>query len=158
DHRVAAAVFGESLRIWRGPVLVDVPAGRLLEVHVARSRATGSVVALAAVLAPLFAVAYYAAIRSGNTVALVNPLLQQDELAHVLTAAGARIAVVPPAVADRLDGARLPSLAGTVVVTPGPDGVDELLRLRPAGRTSGRPRAPVPDEPAPLPFTRATTG
>lgn len=36
DHRVAAAVFGESLRIWRGPVLVDVPAGRLLEVHVAR--------------------------------------------------------------------------------------------------------------------------
>ena len=43
-----------------------------------RSRATGSVVALAAVLDPLFAVAYYAAIRSGNTVALVNPLLQQD--------------------------------------------------------------------------------
>src|SRR5205807_1299288 len=36
DHRGAAAVFGESLRIWRGPVLVDVPAGRLLEVHVAR--------------------------------------------------------------------------------------------------------------------------
>jgi DNA-binding SARP family transcriptional activator len=36
DDHGAAALLGDSLRTWRGPALVDVPAGRLLEVHVAR--------------------------------------------------------------------------------------------------------------------------
>ena len=119
-----------------------------------RSRVTGSVVALASVLDPLFAVAYYAIIRSGNAVALVNPLLGEDELGHVLSAAGARLAVVPPAVAGRLREDRLPALTGTVVV----DGVDHLLRLLSTGRTHGRAPDPVPDEPAAIQFTSGTTG
>ncbi|MFE7128042.1 BTAD domain-containing putative transcriptional regulator [Streptomyces sp. NPDC057617] len=37
DHRAASELLGEALRIWRGPALVDVPVGSVLELEVLRA-------------------------------------------------------------------------------------------------------------------------
>ncbi|BFO23231.1 hypothetical protein SHKM778_96190 (plasmid) [Streptomyces sp. KM77-8] len=73
---------------------------------------SATVVGLAASLDPSFAVVYYGAIRAGHVVALVNPHLRGDALAHVLSAAGVTVAVAPPEVAERIAQVRgrLPNL------------------------------------------------
>jgi long-chain acyl-CoA synthetase len=135
---------------------LDVAVSRLAAAL--QARASGSVVALASVLDPAFAVAYYAIIRSGNTVALVNPLLEQDELAHVVGTSGAGIAIVPTVVAGRLDGVRgqLPALSEALVL--GGDPVDDLLRLPARGRAKRQSARREPESAACVQFTSGTTG
>ncbi|GLZ36607.1 class I adenylate-forming enzyme family protein [Actinokineospora sp. NBRC 105648] len=71
----------------------------------------GSVIALAAVLDPVFPGAFFGISRSGNISALVNPLLPEERITHVLRVCGARVAIISPAmfpvlaaVRDRLEG------------------------------------------------------
>ncbi|WP_328538828.1 class I adenylate-forming enzyme family protein [Streptomyces sp. NBC_00344] len=114
-----------------------------------------SVVAVGSVLHPDFAVAYYAAVRAGHTVAVVNPLLREDDLLHVLTLSGARVALVDPALNTRLEQVRdrLPELRDVVLIGAGTDGL--------AGLTAGAAPAPVdsgPQDTAALQFTSGTTG
>lgn len=40
DHRAASDLLGRALALWRGPVLVDVPLGRVLELEAASLEAT----------------------------------------------------------------------------------------------------------------------
>ncbi|MEU2793371.1 class I adenylate-forming enzyme family protein [Streptomyces sp. NPDC007100] len=114
----------------------------------------GDVVAVASVLHPDFAVAYYAAARAGLTAAVVNPLLREEDLLHVLTLGGARVAFVDAALGERLERVRdrLPALREVVVY--GAEG-----RLSTYGA-----EGPVPDpgtgpqDTAVLQFTSGTTG
>ncbi|WP_199510893.1 AMP-binding protein [Nucisporomicrobium flavum] len=128
----------------------------------------GSVVALALELHPMFAPAFFGIVRSGRVAALVNPLLREDALVHVLGLVGASTVVATPDMALRLIGVRdrLPGL-GTVVLTHQPDlPTPELDGLRTVAdlRQEASPRShpvdpPVdPDALAVLQFTSGTTG
>jgi long-chain acyl-CoA synthetase len=104
---------------------------------VGRPRGT---VALAADLDPSFAIAYYAAIRAGHVVAIINPFLREEALRGLLEMAGVRLVIGSAPFA-----ARLP--AGTTI--------DELLSLG-----TGEPRAsraPDPGSAAVIQFTSGTT-
>ncbi|MFG2718547.1 class I adenylate-forming enzyme family protein [Streptomyces sp. NPDC048416] len=124
---------------------------------------TGATVAVASVLHPDFAVAYYAAARAGHVAAVVNPLLGEDDLLHVLTLGRARLAFVDAALYERLAAVRdrLPDLEQVVLIG---DGAREgLTRLRELvdGAPSGAvpPAAPAgPDDVACVQFTSGTTG
>ncbi|MEW1686403.1 class I adenylate-forming enzyme family protein [Streptomyces sp. NPDC091265] len=114
-----------------------------------------SVVAVGSVLHPDFAVAYYAAVRAGHTVAVVNPLLREEDLLHVLALSRARIALVDPVLNSRLDKVRsgLPGLHDVVLIGAGTDGLAAL--------TADAPPAPSgrgPQDTAALQFTSGTTG
>ncbi|WP_202637783.1 class I adenylate-forming enzyme family protein [Bailinhaonella thermotolerans] len=126
----------------------------------------GSVVALAMVLDPAFAVAFYGISRSGNRSALVNPLLREDGLVHVLRACAARVAIVPPevwrrlsAVADRLPDLELAVLTARDAGSEGAEAPPTLGEL--AGEAAGGPppraRADETDV-ACVAFTSGTTG
>ncbi|MFF4251878.1 class I adenylate-forming enzyme family protein [Streptomyces sp. NPDC001663] len=109
----------------------------------------GEVVAVASSLHPDFAVAYYAAARAGRTVAVVNPLLREEDLLHVLTLSGATVAVVDAALEARLAGVRdrLPALREVLRIGALPEGAEA-----PAGPGTG------PADTAVLQFTSGTTG
>ncbi|MFF5024302.1 class I adenylate-forming enzyme family protein [Streptomyces collinus] len=111
--------------------------------------AAGEVVAVASVLHPDFAVAYLAAARAGRTVAVVNPLLREEDLLHVLTLGGAAVAVVDAALEARLAAVRdrLPALR-------------EVLRIGALPAGAGAPADPGtgPGDTAVLQFTSGTTG
>ncbi|MFH8409709.1 class I adenylate-forming enzyme family protein [Streptomyces sp. NPDC018019] len=114
----------------------------------------GDVIAVASVLHPDFAVAYYAAARAGLTAAVVNPLLREEDLLHVLTLGGARVLFADAALGERLARVRdrLPALREVVVYGAG----DRLSGYGADG--------PVPDpgtgpeDTAVLQFTSGTTG
>ncbi|MFI9080854.1 class I adenylate-forming enzyme family protein [Streptomyces sioyaensis] len=115
--------------------------------------AVGEVVAVASVLHPDFAVAYHAAARAGRTVAVVNPLLREADLLHVLSLANAAVAVVDATlearvrnVLDQLPGLRkllrigaLPSGVGTPANPDGEPGDIAVLQF--TSGTTGRPKA-----------------
>ncbi|MEU0743939.1 AMP-binding protein [Streptomyces sp. NPDC006134] len=86
--------------------------------------AAGARVGVANVLDPVFAAAYYGTARSGATVVLVNPLIGEDGLRHVLATARVEAVLVPAATAGALARLRddLPALRA-IVVTDAPDGV-----------------------------------
>ncbi|WP_405872897.1 MULTISPECIES: class I adenylate-forming enzyme family protein [unclassified Streptomyces] len=109
----------------------------------------GEVVAVASVLHPDFAVAYYAAARAGRTVAVVNPLLREEDLLHVLTLSGATLVVVDEGLQARLAGVRdrLPALREVVRIGALPEGAGA-----PADPGTG------PGDTAVLQFTSGTTG
>ncbi|WP_346776311.1 class I adenylate-forming enzyme family protein [Streptomyces sp. SID10362] len=114
-----------------------------------------SVVAVGTVLHPDTAVAYYAAVRAGHTVAVVNPLLREDDLLHVLGLGGARVALLDPELNARLEQVRdrLPALREVVLIGAGTDGLDRLASpapLVPSARGAG--------DVAALQFTSGTTG
>jgi long-chain acyl-CoA synthetase len=116
-----------------------------------------TVVAVAGVLDPAFAVAFYGTSRAGMVTAVVNPLLREDVLAHVLSTAKAELLVAPPEMHDRVTGVR--TLREIVLTRPDPRHpgmatVDDLV----AGGTDPVPRSGDPDAPACLLFTSGTTG
>ncbi|MEU9016660.1 class I adenylate-forming enzyme family protein [Actinomadura sp. NPDC048394] len=121
-------------------------------------------VALALALEPAFPVAFFGILRSGNVPALVNPLLREDGLAHVLGLADARAAIVSPAMYRHLEKIRdrLPDLE-TVVLTHADDDLPGVPVL--ADLMDQAPDLPLPrpettdvDEVACLQFTSGTTG
>ncbi|MFF3650756.1 class I adenylate-forming enzyme family protein [Streptomyces sp. NPDC002181] len=125
----------------------------------------GARVGVANVLDPVFAAAYYGTVRSGNTVVLVNPLIKEAGLLHVLRTSEAEVAFVPAATAELLVklGDRLPHLR-SVVVTDAPDGVvpgDALPLAEALARAPERtdlPGAVDLDSDACIQFTTGTTG
>ncbi|MFD0023828.1 class I adenylate-forming enzyme family protein [Streptomyces sp. NPDC058382] len=114
-----------------------------------------SVVAVGSVLHPDFAVAYYAAVRAGHTVAVVNPLLREDDLRHVLELSGARAALVDPVLNTRLDQVRdrLPELREVVLIGADTEGIAGLT-----AETAPSPSGRGPQDTAALQFTSGTTG
>jgi long-chain acyl-CoA synthetase len=125
---------------------------------------TGAIVAVAAVLDPMFAVAYYAIARSGNISAVVNPLLQAGGLEHVLRASGAEAAIVTPGMLQHIRSvaAQLPRLRHVVVMGPPPgpaDGVLVLSELMAAGAARKPPAStPAAESTGCIVFTSGTTG
>ncbi|MCX4993179.1 MULTISPECIES: class I adenylate-forming enzyme family protein [unclassified Streptomyces] len=118
----ARAPHAPALTTGRGTVTfgqLDAHADRIARFLAARAAGRGPVVVgVAASLDALFPAAVYGTSRSGNTVALINPLADESTLHHLCTAAGVEIALVPAAVAEplaRIRG-RLP-LLHTVLVT-----------------------------------------
>ncbi|MFI1332534.1 class I adenylate-forming enzyme family protein [Streptomyces sp. NPDC020845] len=126
-----------------------------------RERAT---VAVASVLHPDFAVAYYAAARSGNVVAVVNPLLREEAVLHTLSVSEARLALVDAGLYARLAPVRdrLPALREVVLIGPVAPGaypgvarLDDVLEKR---TLVGPPGAVSPDDVVCVQFTSGTTG
>lgn len=130
----------------------------------ALSGTSGARVGVASALDPAFAATYYGTARSGATTVLVNPLIGQDGLRHVLVTARVEIALVPAATAELLAKMRadLPALRA-IVVTDAADGVvpsgavplHEALDGVPA-RHTGAPADP--GAVACVQFTTGTTG
>ncbi|MGO4751804.1 class I adenylate-forming enzyme family protein, partial [Streptomyces sp. 2MCAF27] len=129
-----------------------------------RERAT---VAVASVLHPDFAVAYYAAARSGNVVAVVNPLLREEALLHTLSVSEARLALVDAGLYARLAPVRdrLPALREVVLIGPVAPGayrdvprLDGLLANMENRALVGPPGAVSPDDVVCVQFTSGTTG
>jgi long-chain acyl-CoA synthetase len=117
------------------------------------------VIALAAVLDPVFAVGYFGISRSGNVSAVVNPLLTPDRLAHVLSTSAARVAIVSPELYRKLATIRhqLSNLETIVLTEPIP-GLDlpvlgDLLAAAPPF-TEGLVPQDVAEKVACLQFTR----
>lgn len=122
---------------------------------------TGVRTGVAHVLDPLFAATYYGSVRSGATAVLVNPLMGEDGLRHVLATAEVEVAFVPASTAELLTKLRgaLPRLR-TIVVTDAPDGVTpgDTVSLHLA--LESPPDAPghSPSDPASIACVQFTTG
>ena len=127
---------------------------------------SGTVVALAMVLDPSFAIAFNGIARSGNVSALVNPLLREEGLLHVLRSSGARVAIVPPDVHRRIEPllGRLPELELLVLThrngdDAGPERPGTLEELIGPGPHPAPPDVPHDEHAvACMPFTSGTTG
>ncbi|MEU9168843.1 class I adenylate-forming enzyme family protein [Streptomyces sp. NPDC048420] len=147
---------------------LDASASTLAEVLCARLAGRSQVVALAAALHPDFAVAYFGVVRGGHVAAVVNPLLREDDLAHVLHLSGARAAFVDAGLYPRLAAVRdrLPELEHVFLLGPAgqptgagsyPEQLAELLAAAPPG-PAARSAGSAPDDTACLHFTSGTTG
>ena len=119
----------------------------------------GAVIALVASLDPAFAVAYYGIARAGHVIAMVNPLLREDGLRHVLSLAGARLAIVTPAIEERLTALRgeFPDLE-QVLLTGAPELSAELAPGATATGDAWPRPAGGPDDLVCLQFTSGTSG
>jgi long-chain acyl-CoA synthetase len=127
-----------------------------------------SVVALAGVLDPVFAIGLFGIARAGNVSALVNPLLREEGLAHVLATCRASTVVATPQMYRRLQPVRhllrhLVHLvlthrdAGTGGDDPPVPTLRELIDATPA--TAPAPALPSnPEAVACLQFTSGTSG
>jgi len=130
----------------------------------------GGTVAAVSVLHPDFAVAYYGTVRAGGVVAVVNPLLREDDLVHLLVSSGAALAFVDAVVLRRLAAVRdrLPAALRLIVIGADPaadqSSVTTLDDLAAGTSTAGGSAAgfvppPVsPDDVACIQFTSGTTG
>lgn len=130
----------------------------------------GAVVAVAAALDPVYPVAFYGIARSGNTSALISPLLREDGLLHVLRTSGAGVAVLTPQAYRNLEPVRdrLPELRQIVLthraadLGPAAEGLPtlwELMEQAPALDASAKESDPDAAEAvACLQFTNGTTG
>ncbi|MEU0677536.1 class I adenylate-forming enzyme family protein [Streptomyces sp. NPDC006172] len=146
---------------------LDARADRIARCLARLTGRRNAVVGVANTLDTVFPAAYYGASRSGATVALINPLLNEHALHHVCATAGVEVAVVPPSTAEQLTKLRdrLPLLR-TVVVTDADDGVvpgDAVpLHVALAGVSDDpyEPEGPGtdPGSVACLHFTTGTTG
>ncbi|WP_406636053.1 class I adenylate-forming enzyme family protein [Amycolatopsis sp. WGS_07] len=126
----------------------------------------GEVVALASVLDPAFPLAFFGLCRVGAIPALVNPLLREEALAHVLATCAATVAIIPPELYPRLATIRdrLPRLRSVVLTHRGPE-TDPAARALPtvadlvaAGTGSAPPTPATSHDIACLQFTSGTTG
>ena len=119
----------------------------------------GVTVAMAMELSPAYALGFFGITRSGNTAALVNPLLPPDRLAHVLRLSGAEVAILPMSAYRRLEPllGTLPALS-LVVSTEDESGMPGLADLVREGRGQRLPDVDGGDAVACLQFTSGTTG
>ncbi|NGO73931.1 AMP-binding protein, partial [Streptomyces boncukensis] len=119
-RRAAATAPGRTAVRWADGALSYAELDELSDRYAARLRALHGappgVVALTTDLDAHFAPAFFGILRSGGVPALVNPLLREDGLAHVLGISAARAAVAPPGLYERLSAVRerLPELAHLV--------------------------------------------
>jgi long-chain acyl-CoA synthetase len=119
-----------------------------------------TVVAVSSILAADYAIAYYAAIRSGNIALPVNPLLPEPALLHQLATAGVTVGFLSAPVRERLRRieAALPRPVRVVPIGAGelpvPDPALPDLAL-PDLMAAGDPEL---DQVAALHFTSGTTG
>lgn len=143
---------GDSVLTYRE---LDVAVSRLADVLHAGPAPGGTTIGIANVLDPSFAVAFFAALRSGNTVAILNPLQSGPVLTHVLDAAGARLAFVSDAMRARLvDTAQSAAPVRLVAVS---DALSpSLLGTGDPARSGERTMGAQP--PACVLFTSGTTG
>ncbi|MFJ8375981.1 class I adenylate-forming enzyme family protein [Streptomyces sp. NPDC094461] len=122
---------------------------------------TGVRTGVAHVLDPLFAATYYGSVRSGATAVLVNPLMGEDGLRHVLATAEVEVAFVPASTAELLTKLRgaLPRLR-TIVVTDAPDGVTpgDTVSLHLALESAPDAPGHSPSDPASIACVQFTTG
>ncbi|MET8772658.1 class I adenylate-forming enzyme family protein [Streptomyces sp. NPDC004658] len=146
---------------------LDASASALAGVLGTRLAGRGQVVAVASVLDADFTVAYFGVARSGHVAAVVNPLLREDDLVHVLGVSGARAAFVDAGLYPRLAAVRdrLPELEHVFLLGPaGPEPgaagplPAHLAELLAAAGPAARPAAPAPDDVVCLHFTSGTTG
>jgi len=146
------------------PALIDGPTGETLSyaalVGQVRALAAGladrgvgrgDVVALCAPNAPVYAVVFHAVAALGAVVTTVNPAYTAQEMGFQLRNAGAKLAIVAAAFADRAREAG----AGDVLVL-GDAAFEDLLAAEP-------PDPPLPDAAGPrdlvaLPYSSGTTG
>jgi long-chain acyl-CoA synthetase len=126
---------------------------------------SGSVVAVASVLDPAFAVAYYGVARAGNVSVVANPLLPVQGLEHVLRASGAELAVVTPQACTALASVRdrLPALRHVVLTHRSDDASTDLptvadLVAKGATLTAVPEPPTTQDSVASILFTSGTTG
>ncbi|WP_067794019.1 class I adenylate-forming enzyme family protein [Actinomadura formosensis] len=112
----------------------------------------GAVVGLVSTLHPSFAVAYHGIARAGHIVAIINPLLREEGLRHVLALSRARAVVATPETGARIAGLRgdLPDLETVIPAGAG--------RLSAAGRIDPVPEDADLDDVVCLQFTSGTTG
>ncbi|MFJ8888911.1 class I adenylate-forming enzyme family protein [Streptomyces sp. NPDC102402] len=118
---------GPALRDARGTVTfaeLDARADRVAQFLERSAGRGGARIGVANTLDASFAAVYYGIARSGNTIVLINPLVKEVGLVHVMAAAGVELAFVSTPTAELLakTGDRLPRL-GLVVVTDAEDGI-----------------------------------
>ncbi|MCX5199459.1 acyl--CoA ligase [Streptomyces sp. NBC_00249] len=126
----------------------------------------GAVVALASVLDPVFAQAFFGIARSGNTSALVNPLLPEERITHVLRSCQARVVIVSPSMLPVLTKVRdrLGELEHILLTHREPDTAPDAADLMTVGELAAQapaftePATADPDAVACLQFTSGTTG
>ncbi|MFJ5233548.1 AMP-binding protein [Kitasatospora sp. NPDC088391] len=163
----AAAAHPDRTAITGGGATVDFATLDARATAVARAlagRLDGpGTVAVASALHPDFAAAYYGAARAGQVVAVVNPLIPEIGVRHVLATSRARLAFVDAGLLPKLKAVRadLPDLREVVLIGGAEDDgtptLEELLAAAPAG-DGWQPPAVDPDDTACLQFTSGTTG
>jgi long-chain acyl-CoA synthetase len=160
----AAALTTERDTVTYGQL--DARADRIASFLARAAGRRGAVIGVANTLDTVFPAAYYGASRAGGTVALINPLLNDNALHHVCATARVEIALVPRATAEQLTKLRdrLPALR-TVVVTDADDGTVPADAVPLHAALDGVPDLPYAagDGPEPgavacLQFTTGTTG
>ncbi|WP_433516183.1 class I adenylate-forming enzyme family protein [Nonomuraea sp. CA-143628] len=129
---------------------LDAAVSRLADTLRDLTAPGGCVIGLANAFDPCFAVAYYAILRSGNTLAILNRLQSGQALAHMLRTAGVRLAFVTDDMRTRL----APELADADRV----DLVPVPAALTPSSISTGVAAAPGPRGAACVLFTSGTTG
>jgi len=172
EREVTFAALDRQVSAWAGQLreLLTRPEARSEARSDARSdacsddtrpdREPGVAVAVASVLDPDFAAAYYAVSRAGHVAAVVNPLMREEGLLHVLTLCGARAALVDAATYARLEGLRdrLPQLRHLVPIGPAEGEVPPgARRFADQGPRLTFP-AVDPDDVVCVQFTSGTTG
>ncbi|MFE0773062.1 AMP-binding protein [Streptomyces sp. NPDC058861] len=165
---------GPALRDARGThtfAELDARADRIAQFLERSVGRRGARIGVANTLDASFAATYYGTARSGNTVVLINPLVKEVGLLHVMFAAGVELAFVPTPTAELLakTGDRLPRL-GLVVVTDAEDGIvpgdavplglvlDAVATAVPGPGQDGERRPVDPDSDVCVQFTTGTTG
>ncbi|WP_282685741.1 MULTISPECIES: class I adenylate-forming enzyme family protein [unclassified Streptomyces] len=144
----AALITPEGmLRYAELDALVDGAARVLAEAAVG----PGAVVGVVSALTPAFAVAYYGTVRARCVVAIINPFLRGDALAHILGSASVTVVVAPPEHSARVEEVRDRLEGPLTVLSP-----EDILGAG-YGTPLGGP-LPEPGDMACAQFTSGTTG
>jgi long-chain acyl-CoA synthetase len=165
DH-VALRAGGRTVSYADLDAQADAYAGLLVRLLGPAADDAPRVVALSAVLSPVFPAAYYGVSRAGLVSAIVNPFLREEGLEHVLRTCRAAAALVTPAVYRRLAPARdrLPHLRVVVLTEADPElpevpALPALLAAEEPARPAEFDAVPAdPDALASVLFTSGTTG
>jgi acyl-CoA synthetase (AMP-forming)/AMP-acid ligase II len=160
----AADGFGDR------PALVDAASGRTLTFAGvaggarrvaaglgARGFGRGDVLALVLPNVPEYPVAWLGAALAGGVVSTLNPLLTEQELAHLLADARARFVVTVPALLEKTRAAAARAGAEEVFVLGAADGAVPFAALATDGTAHPPPLDPATDLVS-LPFSSGTSG